>query len=107
MKVHGMKWIWAGGLVLVLSAAGFNRLSNSLDKSAAQPQLATLASLYKSSDPYVLSSARTETAVGQTAGFVEQTVDAMRQNPGKTDFSPYVLLHVTRADNLATRDGID
>ena len=104
MKLHGMKLLWAGGLVLVLSAAGFNRLSNSLDKSAAQPQLATLASLYKSSDPYVLTSVRTETEAG---GVVEQTAGATRKNPVMTDFSPYVVLHVTRADNLVAREGID
>ncbi len=98
MKLHGIKLVWAAGLILVVSAAVFHRLANSLDKSAAQPQLATLASLYKSSDPRALTTAfKLETKVEPTAAAA----------PGTIDFSPYVRLHVTRADNLVAHDGID
>ena len=104
MKLSGARLLWISGLVLAASTAVFSRVSDSLNSSAAQPQLAALASFYKSSDPYVLT-ATFSTAPGFAAP-VELTGETAR-SPGKTDFSAYLHLHVTRADNLAERDGID
>ena len=107
MKRHSIKLLWLGGLILVVSAGVFGRVSNSLEGTGEQSELATFASLYKSSNPHILTTLfRPETEVDIRIPAVPAT-ELTPNNQVAPDFLPYMRLHVTRVDNLTMRDGID
>ena len=106
-NMDNMKFLWVGGLVAVLSTLMFNRASESLIAGSLKPDLATLASLHKKSDPFILMTAFASTPneapapKARTARVADAELAARAGVKPRAimEISDYVLLHHTRSES--------